>query len=47
MSSDGVVQLYMAMPTIDLLRYFGGSPSIAKERHGGRQPPEGAVDSNG
>lgn len=38
-SSDGVVRLCMAMPTVDLSQYFGGSQSTAKERHGGRQPP--------
>lgn len=47
MSSDGVVQLCMAMPTVDKLRYSGGSPNTAKERRGGRQPPEEAADSNG
>lgn len=46
MSGDGVVRLCMAMPTVELLRYFGGSQSTAKERRGGRQPPEEAADGD-
>lgn len=46
-SGDGVVRLCMAMPTVELLRYFGGSQSTAKERRGGRQPPEEAADGDG
>lgn len=40
-SSDGVFRLCMAMPTVDLSQYFGGSQSTAKERRGGQQLPRG------
>lgn len=46
-SGDGGVRLCMAMPTVELLQYFGGSQSTAKERRGGWQPPEEAADGDG